>query len=124
MLPAIAQRTHCQNGCLIADKWNCSSPPLRRMIRGDGRTMIGKVASTFHPAPSSLPFFDCSQRPGNLPDSLQTPPRQCRSILVIGSSPVVPAPPALFPGPLSPRSLVPAENNEFRHPLQSHAGTR
>jgi hypothetical protein len=43
MLPAIAQRTHCQNGCLIADKWNCSSPPLRRMIRGDGRTIIGKV---------------------------------------------------------------------------------
>jgi hypothetical protein len=61
-------------------------------------------------------------------------PRQCRSIFVIGSSPVVPAPPALFPGPLSPRSplpcslvlssLVPAEYNEFRHPLQSHAATR
>ena len=44
------------------------------MIRGDGSTMIGKVASTFLPAPSSLPFFHCSQRTGNLPNSLQTPP--------------------------------------------------
>ena len=106
------------------------------MIRRDGRTMIGKVASTFHPAPSSLPFLIVLSVPEICLIPCKLLPRQCRSIFVIGSSPVAPAPPALFPGPLFPRSLpnttnsasrynpmLPRGSTLCRHPVQRNPAT-